>query len=186
MIYEVEVKYPVENLDDFRAKLEALEAREGEPLEQKDAYWNHPSRDFGETDEAFRLRSLGDENRMTYKGPLVDSTTKTRQEIEFTFQSGKETLQQCHEMLTALGFQFVDEVVKLRTPYFLDWRETPITIVIDEVQELGTYIEIESEADEENLNEVREVVLNLADHLGLKNQERRSYLVLQMIRKGVM
>ena len=49
--------------------------------DQVDEYFNHPCRDFAVTDEALRLRKDPD-GKMTYKGPKLDRTTKTREEIE--------------------------------------------------------------------------------------------------------
>ena len=53
---EVELKY---RLDDPESLLSALIARGAEPgaaTIERDVYFNHPSRDFAETDEALRLR----------------------------------------------------------------------------------------------------------------------------------
>ena len=39
-------------------------------------YFRHPSRDFQQTHEAFRLRRYDDEVFITYKGPVVDDADK--------------------------------------------------------------------------------------------------------------
>ena len=41
-----------------------------------------PCRDFAQTDEALRIRTVGDTSFVTYKGPKLDATTKTRRELE--------------------------------------------------------------------------------------------------------
>ena len=58
------------------------DTRPGEPAEQVDTYFSHPARDFAATDEALRIRSIDQENFVTYKGPKLDATTKTRREID--------------------------------------------------------------------------------------------------------
>ena len=49
--------------------------------EHADHYFNGHDRDFHQTDEAFRIRRMGEKNFLTYKGPKRDTDTKTRIEI---------------------------------------------------------------------------------------------------------
>ena len=82
MRYEVEQKFPVADMRAIREGLAALGAEVAAPQEEVDLYFAHPVRDFAATDEALRLRQKGPQNRITYKGPKIDTTTKTRREIE--------------------------------------------------------------------------------------------------------
>ena len=86
-IYEVECKYPVDDLPRVEIALARMGAKIGAPVRQTDKYFAHPSRDFAATDEALRIRVSGEENYITYKGPKVDATTKTRREIDFLLPS---------------------------------------------------------------------------------------------------
>src|SRR5262245_13223120 len=87
-MYEVELKFPLADTGAVRKQLEALGALEHPVLEQADRYFNHPARDFAQTDEAFRIRKSGNSYRVTYKGPKLDTKAKTRREIEIPI--GKE------------------------------------------------------------------------------------------------
>ena len=69
MGFEVEVKYRSVDHRLLEQRLTALGASRAATIHQVDLYLNHPARDFAATNEAFRLRSIGDENRITYKGP---------------------------------------------------------------------------------------------------------------------
>ncbi|MCH8840590.1 MAG: class IV adenylate cyclase, partial [Planctomycetes bacterium] len=69
MHYEVEQKYRVASHEPVLTTLAAQGVAIGEPVEQVDCYYRHPQRDFSQTDEAFRLRSVGPRNLLTYKGP---------------------------------------------------------------------------------------------------------------------
>ena len=178
MQYEVELKFPLADPHDVLARLASLGAIAALPVEQVDRYFNHPARDFGETDEAFRIRSVGDANCVTYKGPRVDSATKTRREIEVSFVDGSEAASQMAEVWRSLGFHFVGEVRKTRTPLSLDWRQRVYELALDEVPPLGTFLEIELLADEAGRDAARDAILALASELGLTNSERRSYLEL--------
>ncbi|MCH7990085.1 MAG: class IV adenylate cyclase, partial [Planctomycetes bacterium] len=82
MSYEVELKFPLDDAERISAQLDGLQAERGAPIEQVDRYFNHPSRDFAQTDEALRIRTMNDRSLLTYKGPLLDAETKTRLEIE--------------------------------------------------------------------------------------------------------
>ncbi len=81
-MYEVELKYRVADVPEVEAALERLGASWHGTTEQVDRYFNHPSRDFAVTDEALRLRSTAVGVAITWKGPRLDATAKTRHEIE--------------------------------------------------------------------------------------------------------
>ena len=62
MQWEVEQKFRIADLAAIKAKLMQLGASFAEPMNQIDWYFNHPSRDFAQTDEAFRLRQVGEKS----------------------------------------------------------------------------------------------------------------------------
>ena len=178
MQYEVELKFPLADPSDLLARLASLGVVVASPIEQVDRYFNHPARDFGVTDEAFRIRSIGDANCVTYKGPIIDSATKTRREIEVSFADGPEAASQMAEVWQSLGFRFVRDVRKTRTPLTLDWHQRVYELALDDVPPLGTFLEIELLSDEAGRDAARDAILALARELGLTNSERRSYLEL--------
>src|SRR5262249_19531928 len=89
MSFEVEVKYRSVDADRLRSLLIERGAREDPAMDQEDIYLRHPARDFAQTQEALRLRRIGDDNRVTYKGPRFPGPTKTREEIELPFEGGE-------------------------------------------------------------------------------------------------
>jgi adenylate cyclase class 2 len=178
MKYEVEKKFPVDDLNEVVAKLEELSATFSEPVVQVDRYFAHPVRDFASTDEALRIRSVGTENCVTYKGPKIDATTKTRREIELPLASGTERADEYTELLQVLSFRPVAEVRKKRRAAQLVWRDFPVEIALDTVEQVGTFVELEIQADKESLDRAKQSIENLAGRLGLAKSERRSYLEL--------
>ena len=76
----------------------------GPAIDQEDIYLSHPSRDFRVTNEALRIRRIGDENRITYKGPRLSGPTKTREEIEISLDHGQVAFEQLLRLLENLGF----------------------------------------------------------------------------------
>ena len=81
-MYEVEQKYPLADVAAVEAALARLGATWHATVEQVDRYFNHPCRDFAATDEALRLRRTGEALAITWKGPRLDATAKTRRELE--------------------------------------------------------------------------------------------------------
>lgn len=81
-MYEVEQKYPLADVPAVEAALARLGATWHRTAAQVDRYFNHPSRDFAVTDEALRLRRTDDTLAITWKGPRLDATAKTRRELE--------------------------------------------------------------------------------------------------------
>ena len=134
MTDEVELKFPIANsseLHSVRERIMALGANPSDAVMQRDVYFAHPARDFAQTDEAFRLRCVGEQNALTYKGPLLDGVTKTRREIEVSVASGLAAAEQIVELLTLLGFRSVREVLKRRTPFHLAWQDRDWELALD-------------------------------------------------------
>src|SRR5262249_47823119 len=147
-------------------------AGRGETVEQCDRYFNHPNRDFGATDEAFRVRSSGERHLITYKGPLLDSRTKTRREIEIALD-GNDAGERGAELLQLLGCRRVRAVRKRRTKYPFVWQGRDFEVAVDEVEGLGTFVEIETLADEASRPAALEDILALVAQFQLPAQERR-------------
>jgi adenylate cyclase class 2 len=183
MTYEVELKFPLADFQAVRENLRELPATAQPAVEQVDRYFAHPQRDFAQTDEALRLRSVGTWNGITYKGPVVDQQTKTRHEIEIPYAEGQAAADQFAELLTRLGFREVRAVRKRRTPFHLNWEGRPLEIVLDEVEGLGRFIELEGLADESERDALRDSILRLARRFGLEHPERKSYLCLLLERE---
>jgi adenylate cyclase, class 2 len=182
-MYEVELKFPLVDAGPVLKRLAALGAQVAPTLNQVDRYFNHPSRNFAETDEALRIRDIGDRQELTYKGPILDSQAKTRHEIEVPLVNG-ESRDKLVEVLQLLGFREVGAVQKTRQPRHLVWREREMEVVLDEVVGLGPFIEVETLATEADRLAAVEAVLALAAELGLSAPERKSYLRLLLEKNG--
>ena len=182
MKYEVEQKYRVDDLQVVERKLISMGVTMSGPVEQIDSYFNHPSRDFAQTDEALRIRCMGDANRITYKGPKIDQTTKTRRELELPLVDGTETASGFADLLSALGFHLVSDVRKHRRSGVLDWRGHPIEVALDEVHGVGTFVELEQQTDATGVEDAKQRLAEIAERLALHDVERRGYLELLLSR----
>jgi len=174
-MYEVEVKVAAD-LNAVAERLEELGAERTGEVVQVDTYYDAPHRDFAETDEALRVRREtedGDtEARITYKGPLVESESKTREEHETPVEDG-ETADAVFENL---GFEPAATVEKDRRFY----RWDGYTVTLDDVSGVGEFVEVETETDEAGVEAAREGAFEVLQELGLDpdDQTRTSYLGL--------
>ena len=183
-MYEVELKFAVSQRAALERRLVGMGGELAEPQEQVDRYFAHPCRDFAQTDEALRLRRVGDSVAITWKGPRIDATTKTRREIELDLAREPAaagaglTLASWTELLEALGFRRVLEVAKRRQPVRVVWQGAEVDVALDTVAELGEFLELEIMAEQGEVPVARACLESLAFELGLGAPERRSYLEL--------
>ena len=178
MKFEVEQKFRLDDAQRIETELERLGSHFGSPFVQVDQYFAHPCRDFGETDEALRIRHMRDRAYVTYKGPKIDDTTKTRREIELPLPEGREGADGFVSLIEALGFSHVMDVRKIRRKADVAWNGKSVEAVLDEVATLGQFVELELSADTSEIEDAKRCVADLARQLGLTQNERRSYLEL--------
>lgn len=175
-MFEVEQKFRLDSPGAIVDRLTALGLRVGPAVIQTDRYFSHPSRDFAKSDEALRIRSVGEKNYVTYKGPKIDAATKTRQEVELPIEGTPQGATRFSELLVLLGFTLVGAVRKERRTASTSKGDQHIEIAIDHVDGLGWFAEIELIAKLGDLDAAQATVLDLAKTLGLTEIERRSYL----------
>ena len=186
MGYEVEVKYRAVNHDRLAALLMQLGAVPSGAVDQEDTYLSHPARDFAQTNEALRIRRVGDENLITYKGPRRPGPTKTREEIEIPVAEGRKTISGLLRLFENLGFRVVATIRKRRESFQLTFHEHQLEVALDTAEGLGAFAEIETLANgEADLPAAQQAVLALAGSLGLNEVEPRSYLGMALQRRSV-
>ena len=181
---EIEMKFPVADFRTVEERMRQWGVRAESPLEEADHYFNAPARDFARTDEAFRLRRVGDENRITYKGPKQGGPAKTRTEIELPLGPGPENAEAFCRLVVQLGYRAVAVVRKRRIPYHLDKDGFALEVCCDTVEELGRFVEVEIVAPPEERSRAEQVLSGVARDLGLENPEPRAYLQMLLALRG--
>jgi adenylate cyclase class 2 len=181
---EVEVKFAVADFSRVEAALAARGVSIAPPRRDADHYFNAPDRDFGVTDEAVRVRTIGEKNFVTYKGPKIDRETKTRLEIEVPLADGEEVATDFRRLLTHLRYRPVAVVRKTRrvAEFTRDGFEMQMTL--DDVDGVGQYAELEVVAPEDRADAAKTAVLAVAAEFNLTQSERRSYLQLLLEKQG--
>lgn len=167
--FEIEIKCYCDSPDEIEMRIKSTGAEFVETRSESDIYFNHPSRDFAETDEAFRIRRVNNFCKITYKGPKVSKTTKARVEHETTVGD----FDAIRNIILSLGFVESGVIEKERRIYSLGESE----ISIDDVKGLGLFVEIERIG--ELKEEIEKELFDTAAKLGLTKFERRSYLELK-------
>ncbi len=168
---EIEVKARVEDPEGIEKMIIALGATPAGIENQTDIYYNAPHRDFGKTDEALRIRVQDRKTILTYKGSKLDKVSKTRKEFNVEINDADSM----KNILASLGFFPVATVTKKRKNY----RFGEFFISIDEVQNLGNFIEIEMNSEDSGkYQEKVESIFNFIEKLGITREAtiRQSYL----------
>jgi adenylate cyclase class 2 len=175
--FEVEQKYHVDDLDTLERKLRQWGAVEQPPHQHSDTYFNHPSRDFAQTQEALRIRRVDGCPLVTYKGPKLPGAIKARRELEWQLDPGDPDGTKMEELLEVLGFRRVAMVRKQRRRFAMSGDLADFGVVIDQVARLGLFAEIELiVADHAHIESSRDRIGRLGEQLGLHRSEPRSYL----------
>ncbi len=165
----IEVEVKARAPEDMAERIAALGARLLVVENHQDLYFNSPQRDFRLSDEALRIRIKEEGARLTYKGPKLDQTTKSRLEWTVKIDDPK----QMEQILTALGFVLSAQLRKKRTKYSYEG----VVLALDEVEGLGSFVEVEA-GGEGDYEEQRRKVLSIMSNLGLHESIRSSYLEL--------
>lgn len=179
--FEIEIKAPIKNAQQVISRLESLGAIQGATVHQSDEYFAHPARDFHLTDEALRIRGVAEHYWVTYKGPRLESATKTRVELEYPLAWG--TRDDCRNCFLKLGFTPVAIVNKTRALWSLLFQDTEFEVALDTVEDLGTYIELEVKSRSIEVSTAQQSVEQLAQTLELEPTISASYLELLLAQK---
>jgi adenylate cyclase class 2 len=177
---ELKVKFEKNDIPNFIRKLEDLGFERVVKKKEEDIYFNGIDRDFRETDEALRIRTSTNLDKgyvkyyLTYKGPKMDDISKTREEIEVQVSNGIHT----KKIFEKLGFQPVKPITKIREIY----KRDGVIISIDNVEDVGTYVEFEKivESESEKSKALNDL-LNLMKSLNISknNLIKKSYLEMR-------
>jgi adenylate cyclase class 2 len=176
-MFEVEQKFHIDDLADLEKRLREIGAVEQSSQQHIDTYYNHPSRDFAETREALRIRRVDGVPMVTYKGTKLPGKVKARRELEWRLDPGDPDGTKMEELFQMLGFRRVAAVSKRRRCYQMPVESADIGVMIDQVDSLGLFAEIELIANESSEIEIaRGRIGQLGERLGLHRAESRSYL----------
>jgi adenylate cyclase class 2 len=170
---EIEVRFPLKNADAMLALLNR-DAEKKYESRQIDIYYNAPHRDFfanaPSVDEWLRLRDSDGKYSVNFKSFFPKGAKKSTHCDEF--ESKIENFEAMRKMLAALDFKPVITVDKKRVAF--SYRNTEIAI--DEVADLGTFIEIEYDCDNDcTIESAREHLYEVLREIGAQVGEEYDF-----------
>jgi adenylate cyclase, class 2 len=153
MPVEIEAKFKVESLEPYIERVVQSGGEWLDELEQRDQFFDHADHSLLKADSGLRLRIekglKTNRTQLCFKGPRQKGQYKRREEIEFDVSDEKMATM----LLEALGFITTLVVEKTRRMAQLD----SCYVCLDEVNGLGSFIEIEGP----NEAEVEQVAIKL-------------------------
>lgn len=138
---EVEIKLRAPgDPEEMRRRLQAAGFTVSKPrVFESNALFDTVENKLREASQLLRLRNVGDDSILTYKGPSSPGKHKSREEIETQVSDARKM-----ELIVArLGFKLTFRYEKFRTEYQADQEGT---VTLDETP-IGLYIEVEGNAD---------------------------------------
>ncbi len=168
---EVEFKIPIPNKPEkLIVQLNTLTQKETTDEYQKDVYYTPPHKDYFENapkvPEWLRLRYSRKGNCITYKNFLFKGDENLNAcdeyETEITDMSAME------KIFTALDIKELITVEKMRNT----WVYKEVEIVVDEVTDLGWFVELESKGDFETIEEAKDHLTLIAQELNIDVNQR--------------
>jgi len=172
---EIELRASVDDPDAVRNVL-ATQAEHKATSNEHDFYLRHES--DKERSLILRIRRKENGSLLTFKGKaLGDDTAWPDVDIPLT---NSDSLQQ---LLLGSGYVKVVEIKKRRSSYRLEDFE----INVDEIENLGTFVEIEGRGDEEGREKIEEKIASLLSSLGIQNENiiRKGYVALMLEQPSV-
>src|SRR6476661_5267008 len=138
-MFEIEQKFARVDFAAVEKTLAAWSAAGPVIQVESDHYFNAPDRDFARTSEAFRLRRVGGDNFLTFKGRRLPGAVRVRRELEIPIAPGDDGARQHAELLVLLGYRPVAVVTKRRASYALTRDGFSLHVCLDDVEEVGRF-----------------------------------------------
>lgn len=162
---EIEVKAKVSNLADLAEKLEKMGVHLSEPIVQNDETFvdgNYGNYDEFQPDKnILRIRETNGKFIFTLKQPKTNEFDSLERETEIAEPA------ELKEALILMGYKPVVEIHKIRRKAkYKDYE-----ICLDEVLELGSFVEVEKITDDVNATEVQKELFQFLEKLGIKKED---------------
>jgi len=184
---EVEIKVPLEKEAFFNLKVKLREICKFEKAsQQSDAYFSPAHRDFVEPEFPFEwlsIRKRAGKTILNYKHFHPENVEVTTHCDEF--EAVIENPEQLEKIFSSLNFKKLVTVEKERETYLFN---DEFEVALDEVNDLGYFIEVEALKDFGGVEETRRRLLEFAGKLGIDASkiDKRGYPYLLMEKKGLL
>ncbi len=151
---EIEVKFKVENIDSLIERLEEMDCVVGENMNQNDTIYVSNLNQVESVEGSIWLRVRKENGKVELNLKKQSSKIQESKEIEFEVSS----YEKANQLLETLGYQkWVVVNKRRRYSKYLEYN-----LCIDEVERLGTFLEIELLVEEEDKNDYIPKLLEVA------------------------
>ena len=187
------MKFRVEDPEKYEKQLRTfLNVTFGPETFERDEFYRCDKLGFPGEGKMLRVRRRGSYLAATYKGPRLDETTKSREEIELPLVVPSSNDSAIRDALVdrtygdwsrffqRLGFTPAAVVEKTRRRGLATFGGRNFEISLDTLEGLGVFTELETLASESDFDAARDAVKTLAERLGLQDTIVKSYLALKM------
>lgn len=180
---EIEIKLPLQNPDEVKDFLNKNAKLVSENIYQKDSYYVPIHRDFLAVKYPFewlRLRKSPNGMFITYKHFFPENVKKTDYCDEF--ETKIDNFEAMEKMFKSLDFKDAVVVEKSRT----SWMFEEVEIVIDDVTDLGFYIELEAKGSFDDPKDGKNYLYDVLKKLNAKvgEEDLRGYPFRILENKG--
>ena len=159
---EIEIKALCKDKGKVKQHLQAIGAKMKGQKHQIDEYYNHPSRDIRKTKEYIRLRYKPKEDKgiFAYHLNIQDGVTKE-------FEVDIANLETFKDILKNLNFPLLGVIDKERETYAFQ----EFTITIDAVKNIGTFVEIETQGEKDEIDAKKASCIAMLERIGLTKKD---------------
>lgn len=163
-VQEIEVKATVKNAEDLRQKLESLGCIFSNSIEQKDRIFVPKGHDIPVENgvNVFRIREQDGKFILTLKQQVTNQLDCLEYETDIN-QPEKVV-----KMIELLGFAEISSVNKTR----IKGKYKDLEICLDEVEQLGSFIEVEKMVEEGNAETIQSELWQFLESIGVDKKEQ--------------
>jgi len=161
---EIEVKAKVKDLNDLTEKLEDFGCQISAPIVQKDKIFLHKDSDFKKYQGKvfLRIRNANGKYILTLKKQLENELDNIEKEFEISDPVEAE------QMLELMDYQVTVKVNKVRKTC----KYKDMTICLDQVEELGDFVEVEKLVEEGESLKIQEELFQFLQSLGIDKDDQ--------------
>ena len=162
---EIEVKAKIENFEQIKSQLRNLRCTFSEPLVQKDKIYLPSGVEFPDKTKGtlfLRIRNSNGKYIFTLKKQLDTEFENIEHEIVI------DDPDQAHEIALLLGFHEVLHISKKR----IKCKYNDMTICLDEVEQLGFFVEIEKITSKSDTKKIKKELFNFLETLGVTREKQ--------------
>lgn len=160
---EIEIKARCTDYKSVEDKLKQLKAILKKESRQIDEYYNAPNRDIRKTKEYLRLRNNFGENKGTF-AYHVNIADGVNDETEVDISD----IQKFRKILHTFGFNLLGTIDKHRKKFQLG----EFIVTLDDVNNGGSFIEVEGDGTEQDIEHIKSNCLKLLEQLGVPKENQ--------------